>query len=107
MRLNDFQPHWIGINASPDRGLRIGLSFLCPHCQQIRLTVYFKPQINPNHTIFPDWPVERSMTNVLWWDRISGDTFDDLSLAPSIDYSGSHHWHGSIVNGECITSVPT
>jgi len=32
------------------------------------------------------------------WDR-QGDTFDTLTLLPSIDFSGKGHWHGHITNG--------
>lgn len=33
------------------------------------------------------------------WTR-SGESFNDLTLTPSVDCSVSGHWHGSITNGE-------
>jgi hypothetical protein len=33
------------------------------------------------------------------WQR-SGSTFDDLTLSPSVDASGSGHWHGWVQAGE-------
>lgn len=30
-----------------------------------------------------------------------GDTFDNLTLTPSVDRSGDGHWHGFITNGVC------
>lgn len=33
------------------------------------------------------------------WDR-TGDTFEALTLRPSVDASGFGHWHGFITNGE-------
>lgn len=33
------------------------------------------------------------------WQR-QGDTFETLTLAPSIDASRAGHWHGFIQNGE-------
>jgi hypothetical protein len=33
------------------------------------------------------------------WQR-TGETFDDLTLTPSIDASPSGHWHGYVTNGQ-------
>lgn len=33
------------------------------------------------------------------WER-EGDTFETLTLKPSVDASGWGHWHGWITNGE-------
>jgi hypothetical protein len=33
------------------------------------------------------------------WQR-TGDTFNSISLSPSIDASKAGHWHGYITNGE-------
>lgn len=35
----------------------------------------------------------------LW--RRSGDTFEGLTLAPSVDASPAGCWHGFVTNGEC------
>jgi hypothetical protein len=34
------------------------------------------------------------------WGR-TGDTFDTLTLSPSVDASAAGHWHGWVSNGEC------
>lgn len=34
------------------------------------------------------------------WQR-TGDTFDSLTLTPSVDASAFGHWHGFVTNGEC------
>jgi hypothetical protein len=67
----------------------MGLSFLCPHCRQVRLGVFYK---NPIDGRVPS-------DDGLLWTR-SGDTFDTLTLSPSIDASKHGHWHGVITNGE-------
>jgi hypothetical protein len=33
------------------------------------------------------------------WQR-TGDTFENLTLSPSLDFSARGEWHGSITNGE-------
>jgi len=35
------------------------------------------------------------------WQR-TGETFEDMTLSPSIDASNSGHWHGHITNGEVL-----
>ena len=70
----------------------------------------FKPFIDPDNIIeritwrLPDAPDPNTgeITKVYWWNRISGETFDTLSLVPSVDMSGVGHWHGHIVNGEIV-----
>jgi hypothetical protein len=32
--------------------------------------------------------------------RIAGETFDTLTIEPSIGFEGIGHWHGHITNGE-------
>jgi hypothetical protein len=72
MRLVDLQPRW-GTD-----GTRRWVSFLCPHCRTQRLSV----------------PVGAG-----GW-QASGETFDTLTLTPSVDVGGFGHWHGFITNGE-------
>jgi hypothetical protein len=73
----------------------MGLSFLCPIHKSHRLCVAFKQPIDG----LPP------MIKTNQWDRV-GETFDDLTLAPSIDASGQMFgnfgvcWHGHIQNGE-------
>jgi hypothetical protein len=105
LRLVDLQPRWVGINRwSSDRPFHIGVSFLCPHCRQQRLAALFDPVIDPTNvapettwtstaTVFPGCVV---------WARLGGETFESISLAPSIDAGFAGHWHGFITNGEII-----
>src|SRR5918911_4918664 len=103
MKLIDLQPRWWG---DGDRR-RLGITFLCPHCRSVRLGIAFA---NP-----PDGGQPHSLqtTSIMWhiheartfdvppgclWQR-TGETFDTLSLTPSVDASKSGHWHGIITNG--------
>ena len=110
MRLLDFQPHWIGpMNWSSPAPYYIGVSFLCPHCpkdapehgpeRRRRLAVSFWPHIDPTEVA--------KMFAVPWPDtgghrRVSGETFDTLSLSPSVGFESIGHWHGWLTNGELI-----
>lgn len=73
----------------------MGLTFRCPcrlDCAQY-LGVWFAnpldggPPAGPGIPPLPRW-------------RRTGDTFETLSLAPSVDASRSGHWHGHITAGE-------
>ncbi len=104
MRLLELDPRWFTF-AHPADGvdIRIGLTFLCPHCRAQRLGVRFEPPIDPAGLIASlgiAWPHGDGPT----WHR-EGDTFDTLTISPSIDASGREidfkgHWHGFIRNGE-------
>lgn len=81
----------------------MGLSFLCPVHRDHRLVVMFA---NPVDGGVPATLDEGRCT----WQR-TGETFDDLTLGPSVDASGSTHltrdietpcWHGFITNGEVL-----
>lgn len=94
MRLVDLDPRWYGWYTS---GGRIGVDFQCPvHRDAHRCYV---PFANP----LEGTPEVR---NHLW--QRTGDTFDTLTLTPSIDYTRYDHgelrdascWHGFIRNGE-------
>ena len=109
MRISELNPKWIGIDGQL-YGLNgkalCGIRFNCPHCGE-RLAVMFKPFIDPNNLYrnvawaFPDAPNPNTgeVSSIKFWDR-TGDTFENLTLAPSIDCSASGHWHGFIKNGE-------
>ncbi len=101
MRLVDLEPHWVGLMP----GHAIGITFLCPHCHQCRVGVLFDVPIGGNSI---EGIIGRSLTvalqqaansNMKQWHR-QGDTFETLSLSPSIDTSEHGHWHGFITNGE-------
>lgn len=94
MRLLALNPRWATDSYSaPSGGWRLGVTFECPCCKgtsrATRLAVFFA---NP-----PDGGVPPSNRNL--WMR-EGDTFDTLTLTPSIDASASGHWHGFIKGGQ-------
>lgn len=107
MKLTELDPRWFTFHgwasASP---FRVGMTFLCPHCRNERLGVLFDKPIDPDNVAlsptagFDYDPVKFGAgLNMRVWNR-TGDTFETLTLTPSIDGSGVGHWHGFITNGE-------
>jgi len=92
-RLTDLEPRWV----TPIRfsvQLPTGVSFLCPCCGTQRLTINFRQPIDPDNLLSDTgWRAVEPA-----WDR-TGDSFETLSLLPSIDFHASGHWHGHITNG--------
>ena len=109
-RLSDLKPKWVTLQgwSHPDRPYYIGMTFLCPHCptnapehgqdRRRRLAVPFYPHIDPTNAAATfACPIPRKTDD---WTRVSGETFADITIAPSVNYEAIGHWHGSIVNGE-------
>ena len=111
MRLTDLNPRWVGLsNWSSPAPFYIGFSFDCPHCvakgkcptcghyEAKRLAVYFDPPIDPqNISASFAVPVQaRAGAH----HRVSGESFDTLTISPSIGFEGIGHWHGNVTNGE-------
>lgn len=111
MILAELKPKWIvpsqWAEASPP--FYIGLSFLCPHCERSpcptcgyqrgkRLFVLFWPPIDPASAMGRLFTWEKSGTP---HERIRGESFETLTLSPSIGFESIGHWHGSIVDGVC------
>ncbi len=98
MKLTELNPRWVGLPGP----IYDGVSFDCPHCRTQRLAIRFSPPIDPNDW----WPniTQPTYAGQLVWTRTGGDTFDTLTITPSVDASGpvefSNHWHGFITNGE-------
>lgn len=67
-----------------------GIEFDCPTCKKERIWVPFSPTLKGE--------IIEPTPNRAIWNR-TGDTFETLTLTPSIDYNKSH-WHGFITNGE-------
>ena len=93
MRLADLDPRWYSADNNPDI---VGVTFDCPHCfAKQRLGVLFVEEIDrdglPNDV---HWSKSEKK-----WHR-EGDTFETLTLSPSIDCSHFGHWHGHITKGE-------
>lgn len=107
MRLTDLEPKWVGLHnwASPSP-FYVGVRFNCPHCLVQKLAVLFDPPIDPERVAATfGTPLNlrefAKSNNTLCWTRVSGDTFVDLTLAPSINAQQfANHWHGCITNGE-------
>lgn len=113
MRLTDLAPRWVCVGfpafvpAVPDWASHLpiyhGVTFQCPHCHVQRLGVMFEPVINTHGYVMENVPL---LVNQNVWRRESGDTFETLTLSPSLDFSGpgridfAGHWHGHITNGE-------
>jgi hypothetical protein len=92
--LTELNPRWIAERLA---GPRIGLSFDCPHCRVQRLAVPFHSSaveyLQDGHTPARGWDA-----GYIW--TMTGDSFENLSLSPSVDASHAGHWHGFITNGE-------
>lgn len=96
VKLTELEPRWIQMGKDFGFHCLIGISFLCPCCRKQRLAVMFKEHIDPENNAWRipwQWPEGKT------WAR-QGNSFETLSLSPSIDASASGHWHGFITNGE-------
>lgn len=106
-RLADFAPRWVQPFNWSDQSppFYIGVSFLCPHCEHTkcptcgtqrgrRLAFSFWPPIDPEKCL------ERitEIPHAHFHHRVSGDTFETLTIEPSIGLDP--HWHGRITNGD-------
>lgn len=99
MRLTDLEPRWYS-NPSVDPHARHGFTFRCPHCPEngTRLGV----AVHVDGTNFDPEPdnAQCFATGETVWNVTAGDSFDNISLSPSVDASKHGHWHGFITNGE-------
>lgn len=117
MKLADLKPKWVlpaswSLQGDP---LYIGLSWecrcakckagTCPTCghqpETRRLAAFFWPPID-QHGLFARYGWDEAQMKAAWCpgahQRVSGETFDSLTLAPSIGLDP--HWHGHLTNGE-------
>jgi hypothetical protein len=93
MRLIDLDPRWYVFEAG---GPRVGLTFECPHCRSERLGVTFHHR---GHEAIEDAYIAAKHPTAHVW-TLEGDSFENLTLSPSVDASSSGHWHGFVTNGE-------
>jgi hypothetical protein len=111
VKLIEMKPKWVQPLNWADQAppFYIGLSFLCPHCTHAacptcgqmrgkRMAVHFWPPVDPQGAMGKlfEWPKPTVRTH----ERVSGDTFDTLTIEPSIGFEVDGHWHGRITNGE-------
>lgn len=113
MKLTELNPRWfdvpgIGTNkdgvtfvcpcakcqANPESAKRLGIQFANPVGGEVKLLMTQKEK---NVHLFALGTFDIAM-NYLW--QRTGETFDDLTLSPSVDASKSGHWHGHITGGE-------
>lgn len=111
-RLVDLEPHWILLpNWSPQSpGFYIGVSFLCP-CPKCmtnacvtcghkpearRLAVNFWPPVDTAGLLGKMFDLPDSYKQA---HQRTGDTFETLSLLPSVGFEKIGHWHGTINQG--------
>lgn len=98
MRLIELDPRWAcdadivigGSQRHYDNRKGMAISFECPHCRQCRLAVWFA---NPIDGLPPTDDAKHL------WTRV-GESFEGLTLSPSVDASEFGHWHGYIKDGE-------
>lgn len=115
MRLTELNPRWCSVAGRSGQGV----TFDCPHCRKARLCVFFANPLDGG-TPLPCWKdtgVAHPVLDLYFaehdasppgfevvppgylWQR-SGETFESLTLTPSVDASASGHWHGFITAGE-------
>jgi hypothetical protein len=103
VNLTDLHPKWFGLpQAAPSASdIKVGFTFDCPcsRCAEnrgsTRLSVNIDPPIDPeNKLVGTTWVTPQPA-----WKRI-GDSFETITLQPSVDVSSRGHWHGYITNGE-------
>ena len=106
MRLADLNPRWSEAYGRP--GDRIGITIDCPGacCAGKTLSEIEagdKPSDQTKERLFipfanpPGGAAPFQTTGALW--QRTGETFDDLTLTPSVDASAWGHWHGFICDG--------
>lgn len=105
VKLTELKPTWL----SPDV-----FCFLCPHCREERLLckripLSFKGQVklvNATPEDDEDWPQGFVPARAEFaWKFNQGDSFDSITVTPSIDASASGHWHGNITGGKIVGGV--
>lgn len=110
MKLVDLHPNWIrgrwldaqGVEQFAEGRSGMGLLFDCPvHGEACPLAVWFENPVDGLPKVTRSGRDGKS-----WWQR-EGETFEVLTLAPSIhvqdpqpDGSLRTHWHGWIRSGE-------
>lgn len=89
MKLTELSPRWVKYGEGRQG---MGISFISPKSEDdgLRIAVWFKNPIDGGE------PINDKPTRCLW--ERTGDTFENLSLTPSVDASPA--WHGWITNGE-------
>lgn len=90
VRLTEREPRWIKRDGAID-----GVSFDCPCAKCLTAVAPCVPR--RVYVLFAASPEETA--DERRWGK-TGETFDNLTLTPSIDMSASGHWHGFLQNGD-------
>ncbi len=96
MRLIDLDPRWFSTRDD----VRHGLTFDCPCCLGTERATRLAVATHVDGTNFdpePDNPQCYATGETVW--ALSGSSFADLTLSPSVDGSKYGHWHGHIRDG--------
>jgi hypothetical protein len=99
MRLTELNPRWWASEGRHGQGI----TFRCPHCPPdtvVVLGVAFANPVDGGEPATDPLGPNDIIAVRPHWNR-TGDTFETLTLTPSILFHG--HWHGFITNGEVIT----
>ena len=108
MKLLELDPKWWTVD-----GRVVGCHFLCPHCRKESVGIAFANPVDggaPGPAILAGG-MPKEVHAALFENRIftippghqwtrTGDTFENLSLTPSVDASRAGCWHGFVTNGE-------
>jgi hypothetical protein len=97
VKLIDLDPRWF----SRAGDVRHGISFECPCCVGTDKGTRLAVAIHVDGTNFDPDPsnAQQFATGEHVWN-VTGSSFEDLSLTPSVDASKHGHWHGFITAGE-------
>jgi hypothetical protein len=100
MKLTDLEPRFFVVGQAG--GQPHGITFDCPHCVGNEHGSRLAIALHMDGTNFDPDPQnpQQFETGETIWTITGGDSFDNLSLSPSVDASESGHWHGHITNGE-------
>jgi hypothetical protein len=96
MKLLELEARWFSFEKG---GPHVGLTLLCLHCRTARLGVVFHHR---GHEAIDDVYIRAHAhgREDFVWTICSAESFDVLTLTPSIDASRRGHWHGFITGGE-------
>jgi hypothetical protein len=97
VKLTELEPRYF---VRHEGGQPVGITFDClckPNCPS-RLAIALHMD-GTNFDPDPSNPQQFEAGDTIW-TITSGDSFENLSLSPSIDASKAGHWHGFIMNGE-------
>lgn len=105
-RLTACRPRWQTIpNWSSPSLFAVGVTFDCPVCAY-PVGCYFTPSVDPDKLQgkyqWPDFPAPDGQKQ---WRR-GGDTFDTLTLDPSINNNAAGCGHWTLSGGELHESAP-